>query len=718
MLDAIFAPRSIAVIGASPDERKLGHTVFKNIVVNGFPGALYPIHPTAGSVLEHKAYPNVTELPETPDLAVVVVPPQAVLGVAEECGQKGVQGLVVITAGFKEVGGEGRKLEAQLLEIVQRHGMRMVGPNCLGVIDNVSHMNASFAALMPLDGEIAFMSQSGAMCTAILDWSVVEGIGFSRFVSLGNKADVDEAALLEAWNADPRTRVILAYLEGISNGPEFMRVARAVTKQTPVIAIKSGTTAAGSRAISSHTGSLAGSEAAYEAAFLQAGILRAREMQDVFDQALIFAYQPLIGGDRVAIVTNAGGPGILATDAVENYGLQLARFEQGTIEALQAALPPTANVFNPIDVIGDARSDRYRIGIEAALADSNVDAVLVLLTPQAQSDVPETAQLIAELAAAQPEPRKPVVASFMGEHSLHEALKILNERRIPNYPFPERAVSALAAMEKHKRWREQPEGEYESFEVDHERVRRTFDAVRAEGRLELGELEAREVMAAYGMRLPESELARSPEEAVEIANRIGYPVVMKISSPDILHKSDIGGVRVGMETPGDVRDAYELIEYRARRYQPNADIRGVLVQQMAPKGRECLVGVSRDPQLGPMIGFGMGGIYVEVLKDVVFRLAPLSKQEAQSQMEAIRSFPILRGVRGQAPADLPVVLDTLLRTSQMVMDYPEIVEMDINPLVLYDQGQGGIVLDARIILAEDASKHAADEQHAEAVLAH
>jgi len=702
MLEAIFAPRALAVVGASPDARKLGHTVLKNIVQNGYPGAIYPIHPTAAEVLGHTAYASITALPETPDLAVIVVPPQAVLGVAEECGQKGVKGLIVITAGFKEVGAEGHKLEDQLLAIVQRYGMRMVGPNCLGVIDNVTQMNASFAALMPLKGNIAFMSQSGAICTAILDWSVAEGIGFSRFVSLGNKADIDEVALLKAWNDDPQSRVILAYLEGISNGPAFREVASEVTKQTPVIAIKSGTTAAGSRAISSHTGSLAGSEAAYEAAFRQSGILRARTMQDVFDQALLFAYQPLLQGDRIAIVTNAGGPGILATDAVENAGLELARFEPETIRRLQADLPPTANVYNPIDIIGDARSDRYRVGIAAALADANVDAVLVLFTPQAQSDVPETAEVIAELAEAQNKADgakiKPVVASFMGEKSLGPALKILNERQIPNYPFPERAVMALKSMHTYQQWREQPAGDYVSFEVDRERVQRTFDEVRAQGRLELGEVEAREVMAAYGMRLPPSELARSPEEAVTMANRIGYPVVMKISSPDILHKSDIGGVRANIQSANEVRDAYELIEYRARRYQPNADIRGILVQQQAPKGRECLVGVSRDPQMGPLIGFGMGGIYVEVLKDVVFRLAPLSKQEAQAQIEAIRSFPILRGVRGEAAADIASILDTLLRTSQLVMDFPEIVEMDINPLMVYDQGQGSIVLDARIIL--------------------
>ena len=700
MLEAVFAPQSVAVVGASPDERKLGHTVFRNIVVNGYSGALYPIHPTADEVLGHKVYPSISAIPEAPELAVIVVPPDAALQVADECGQRGVKALIVITAGFKEVGGDGHERERQLLETVRRYDMRMVGPNCLGIIDNITHLNASFAALMPLPGNIAFMSQSGAICTAILDWSVAEGIGFSRFVSLGNKADVDEVTLLQAWNNDPQSRVILAYLEGIADGERFVEVAREVTKETPVIAIKSGTTAAGSRAISSHTGSLAGSEQAYGAAFSQSGILRADTMQDVFDQALIFAYQPLIAGNRIAIVTNAGGPGILATDAIERAGLELARFEPATIQALQAKLPATANVLNPIDIIGDARSDRYHTGLTAALADPNVDSVLVLFTPQAGSEVAETATVIAELAEAQPEPRKPVVASFMGEYSLRPALEILNKRRIPVYPFPERAVAALKAMVEHRRWRERPPGEYVAFEVDQERVRQLFAEVRGTGRLELGELEARDVMAAYGLRLPESQLARSPEEAVEIATRIGYPVVMKISSPDILHKSDIGGVRVGVATAADVRDAYELIDYRARRYQPNADIRGILVQQQAPPGRECLVGVSRDPQFGPLVAFGMGGIYVEVLKDVAFRLAPISRAEAEEQVRSIRSFPILQGTRGQAPADIASVIDTVLRASQLVTDFPEIVEMDINPLMVYDQGQGSIVLDARIILAE------------------
>lgn len=695
MLEAIFAPRSVAIIGASPDPTRLGHQVLKNIVQNGYAGRVFPVHPRAERIFDLPTYPSVSAIPELVELGVIVVPPEAVLSVAEDCGQAGVRGLVVITAGFKEIGGAGRELEQKLVEIVQRYNMRMVGPNCLGVIDTVIKLNASFAAFMPLDGDIAFMSQSGAMCTAILDWSIPQGIGFSRFVSLGNKADVDEVALLHAWNADPHSKVILAYLEAISDGPGFIAAGREVTQNTPVIAIKSGTTAAGTRAASSHTGSLAGSEAAYEAAFMQSGIIRARTMGELFDLAKMFAYQPVIAGRRIAIVTNAGGPGIVATDAIEHSGLQMAELSPATIEQLKANLPPTANIYNPIDVVGDARSDRYRVALEAALADPNVDAALVLLTPQAQTDLMETSQLIIDLSKSQ---SKPVVTSFMGGQSLGACLKLLNEHHIPNYPFPEHAVGVLASMARYRDWRNRPTAEYVHFEVDKDRVRELFKRVRESGRVELGELESREVIEAYGMRLPKSELAQSPEEAAEIAARIGFPVVMKISSPDILHKSDIGGVKVGVSDPGMARDSYELIEYRARKYSRDAKIWGVLVQEQVRKGREILVGVSRDPQFGPLIGFGMGGIYVEVLKDIAFRLAPLSRQEVAEQVRAIRTFPLLKGVRGDAPADIAAAEETVLRVSQLVTDFPEIVEMDINPLVVYNQGEGAIVLDARIIL--------------------
>ena len=695
VLEAIFTPRSVAVVGASPDPTKLGHRVLKNIVENGYIGRILPIHPSAPQVLDLPAYASIGAVPEPIDLAVIVVPPQAVLGVVEECGKQKVQGLVVITAGFKEVGGEGKELERKLIELVAQYDMRMVGPNCLGIIDTTTPLNASFAALMPEKGQIAFMSQSGAMCTAILDWSKVEGIGFSRFVSLGNKADVDEVTLLEEWSDDPHNRVILAYLEGINDGQRFVETARRVTKKTPAIAIKSGTSQAGTQAASSHTGSLAGSEKAYEAAFSQSGILRANTMEQLFDYALAFSYQPLIPGNRVAIVTNAGGPGIICTDAAEHSGLAVARFDPSTIKRLQDELPPTANVFNPIDVIGDAKADRYEIALRAALADPNVDGVIVLFTPQGGSEPVETAQAIARLSADQP---KPVVTSYMGAASLGPALKLLNEHRIPNYAFPERAVSALRAMSRQREWIARPKGEYVRFDVDTERVRALFKSVREAGRVELGEIEARDVIEAYGMRLPQSRLARTPDEAATFASEIGFPVVMKISSPDILHKSDMGGVKVGIADASSARDTFELIEYRARKYSRDATIWGVLVQEMVPKGREVLVGVNRDPQFGPLVVFGLGGIYVEVMKDVAYNLAPVSRQEAAEQIRAIRSYPLLRGVRGDLPADIAAAEEVLLRVSQMVTDFPEIVEMDINPLVIHNQGQGAVVLDARIIL--------------------
>src|SRR3954447_1130589 len=695
MLEAIFAPQSVAIVGASPDPIKLGHRVLRNIVDNGYAGRVFPIHPAAPTILDLPTFPSVLAVPEPIDLAVIVVPSQAVLAVVDECGKHGVRGLVVITAGFKEVGGAGKELERKLIDLVRAYGMRMVGPNCLGIIDTTSKLNASFAALMPEAGQIAFMSQSGALCTAILDWSKPEGIGFSRFVSLGNKGDVDEVALLQAWGDDPANRVILAYLEGINDGSAFIKTAQAVTKRTPVIAIKSGTTQAGTRAISSHTGSLAGSERAYEAAFSQSGILRANTMEELFDYAMAFAYHPLIAGNRLAIVTNAGGPGIIATDAAERNGLALAQFTPETIELLQRDLPPAASVFNPIDVIGDARSDRYRVGLAAALADPNVDGALILFTPQAGSEPEETARVIAELSADQP---KPVVASYMGAASLGPALKLLNEHRIPNCAFPERAISALCAMARQREWSARPASEYAHFEVDNDRVRAVFARVRAAGRVELGEIEAREVIEAYGMRLPKSQLARSPDEAAAIAAAIGFPVVMKISSPDILHKSDIGGVRVGVADAAAARDSYELIEYRARKYSRDATIWGVLVQEQVRKGREVLVGVNRDPQFGPLVVFGLGGIYVEVLKDVAFRLAPLTRAEAAEQVRGIRTYALLEGVRGGPPADIAAAEEIILRVSQLVTEFPEIVEMDINPLVLHNQGEGAIVLDARIIL--------------------
>nr|MBC8252445.1 acetate--CoA ligase family protein [Ardenticatenia bacterium] len=615
MLDTFFHPKSVAVIGASRDPEKLGYAVLANLKEGGYQGHLYPINPRAGEILGLPAYPSVLDIPDPVDLAVVVIPYRFVPAVLEQCGQKGIPAVVVISAGFREAGREGLERERELVEIAHKYDLRLIGPNCLGVIDTSTPLNATFAAGMPPAGPIAFMSQSGALGTAVLDIAMAGRIGFSRFASLGNKADVSEIDLLEAWGDDPASRVILIYVEGLPDGQKFMQVARKVTRNKPVVAIKSGVTKSGSRAVSSHTGSLAGSEAAYKAAFQQAGVIRAPSMEALFDYARAFAYQPLLPGDRIGIVTNAGGPGILATDALEHANLEIPRLARETVEALEDYLPGAASAANPVDVLGDALADRYEHAIRLVLADPNVDGLIVIVTPQAMTEIEKTAHTVGRMSQ---ETDKPILGCFMGEARIEAGVKVLRQYGVPNYPFPERAAAALAAMSAYRREREQPIFEVQPCDVCTSPVRELFDRVRAEGRVSVGEAEAREVLEAYGFPIPQSRLAKTTEEAIEIAEDIGYPVVLKIASPDILHKTDVGGVKLNLRSPGDVRDAFDLIVYRAGRYVPGARIWGCLVQQMVMGGREVLVGMSRDPQFGPLVGFGLGGIYVEALKDVAF----------------------------------------------------------------------------------------------------
>jgi len=661
----------------------------------GYSGCLYPVNPKADEILGLKAYPSVLDIPDPVDLAVIVIPYPFVPAVLEQCGQKGIPAVVVISAGFREAGREGLEREMELIETARKYNLRLIGPNCLGVIDTNTPLNATFAAGMPPAGPIAFMSQSGALGVAVLDLALAGRIGFSKFVSLGNKADVSETDLLEAWGDDPASRVILIYIEGLPDGQKFIQVAREVTRHKPVVAIKGGVTRSGSRAVSSHTGSLAGSEAAYMAAFRQAGVIRAPSLEALLDYARAFAYQPLPRGPRVAILTNAGGPGILATDALERAGLELARLNRETTAALEGFLPGEASVANPVDILGDASAERYEQALQVLLADRGVDSVIVIAVPQAVIDIEATAEAVGRLAA---ETDNPLLGCFIGEASMETGVAILDRHGVPNYPFPERAAMALAAMDAYRRERERPIFEVQPCTVRTSPVRELFDRVRAEGRVSIGDAEAREVLKAYGFPVPESRLARTPEEAVEIAEEIGYPVVLKIASPDILHKTDVGGVRLNLGSPDDVRDAFDLIVYRAGRYVPGARLWGCLVQQMVPGGREVLVGMSRDPQFGPLVAFGLGGIYVEALKDVVFRVAPFGRQEAEEMIREIRSYPLLEGIRGEPPADHEAMVDALLRISQLVTDFPEIVELDINPLMVFEEGHGAMAIDMRLVL--------------------
>jgi len=701
MLEAFFTPQSVAVIGAARAPGKLGYGVLSNILQYGYSGKVYPINPKADEILGLKSYPTVLDVPGPVDMVVIVIPNRFVPQVMEQCGQKGVKAAIIISAGFREAGMEGIKLERQVLDTAKKYKIRVVGPNCLGIISPYTPLNASFAAGMPPKGGIAFMSQSGALCTAILDWALSEGIGFSHFVSLGNKADVDEVDLLQAWQEDENARVIIVYMEGLKDGQRFIRVARQVTQHKPVIAVKSGNTAAGSRAVSSHTGTLAGSERAYEAAFKQTGVLRADSIEHLFDYSLAFAYQPPLKGINIAIVTNAGGPGIMATDALESSGLKLAALRPETIERLRQGLPAAANVYNPIDVIGDALTDRYAHALKAALDDKNVDGVIVILTPQVYTKIEETAEVIGRLAA---NTEKPVLGCFMGQQRVGPGIKILTRYSIPNYSFPERAVGAFKAMAEFWDTRQRSVPQYAQYQVDQQTVRQVFDRVRDEGRLTLGDAESREIMEAYGLRIPRSTLAKTADEAVAAAESIGYPVVMKIASPDILHKSDIGGVRLNIRDADQVRDSFDLLVYRAQRYMADARIWGVLVQEMVSRGKEIIIGANRDPQFGPLLMFGLGGIYVEVLKDVTFRIAPLSRREASEMMDEIQSYHLLRGVRGEKPADLEAIIDTILRVSQLVTDFPEIVEMDINPLTVHEEGRGAVAVDMRFVLKEKESE--------------
>ena len=695
MLDAFFAPQSVAVIGASRDPEKLGYAVLANLKEGGYSGRLYPVNPRAGEILGLKAYPSVLDVHGPIDLAVVVIPYPLVPAALEQCGQKEVQAVVVISAGFREAGREGLEREIELLETARRYGLRLIGPNCLGVIDTTTPLNATFAAGMPPAGPMAFMSQSGALGTAVLDMAMAGRIGFSKFASLGNKADVSEIDLLEAWGNDPDSRVILIYVEGLPDGQRFIEVARKVTRHKPVVAIKSGVTVSGSRAVSSHTGSLAGSEAAYKAAFRQAGVIRATSMEALFDYARAFAYQPPLKGERIGIVTNAGGPGILATDALEYAGLEIPRLSRETVESLEAYLPGAASAANPVDVLGDALADRYEHAIRLVLNDPNVDGLLVIVTPQAMTEIEKTAGVVGQMAQ---EADKPVLGCFMGEARIEAGIKVLRRYGVPNYPFPERAAAALAAMNVYRREQERPIFEPELYTTRPAQVQELFDHVRAEGRVSIGDAEAREILEAYGFPIPTSRLAKTAEEAVEIAEEIGYPVVLKIASPDILHKTDIGGVKLNLRSPDDVRDAFELMAYRAERYVPGARLWGCLVQQMVSGGREVLLGMSRDPQFGPLVAFGLGGIYVEALKDVAFRVAPFSRQEAEEMIREIRSYPLLEGVRGEPPADHGAMVDALLRISQLATDFPEIMELDINPLVVFEEGRGAVAIDMRLVL--------------------
>jgi acetate---CoA ligase (ADP-forming) len=695
MLESFFYPASIAVVGASGDEKKVGHSVLRNLCRFKFPGRLYPVNPAGGEILGLKVYSKIADIGQPIDLAVIVIPAPYVPAALRECAAAAINSAIVISAGFKEAGKEGTLLEEELKTIVRERGMRILGPNCLGLINTANEMNATFAADMLPRGTIGFFSQSGAMGIAIMDWAIGNEVGFSKFISLGNKADLSEIDFIEYFMNDPDTSLILGYIEDVVDGRRFMEVAAKATKMKPVILLKSGGTEAGARAASSHTGALAGSDTAFDAAFKQTGIMRAQGVQDLFDTALAFAEGKIPAGNGLLIITNAGGPGIIAADSAERLGLKLPHMTRESITAMARKLPPNATVFNPVDVIGDATSERYGAVLEQAAKDPNVDGILVILTPQAMTDVGKTADVV--IAAAR-STDKPVITSFMGEKRVRPAIDKLKNASVPNFSYPELAVKAFKRLSEQRSWEnEQPEELVTSW-YNFDAAAEAVSSVLRAGIYQVGEEEAMRILTYYGFQFPKRALARTSREAAQQASRIGFPVVMKITSPDILHKTDVGGVRVNVKTPKEAEDAFAEITANARRIMREAFIKGVMVYEMVKGGKEVILGVTFDRTFGHMIMFGLGGIYVEVLKDVSFRIIPVARRDAIAMVNEIRTVGLLRGARGERPADLDAIATNIVNLSCLIRDFPEIQELDINPLMVMEKG--AVALDARIIFKQ------------------
>jgi acetyltransferase len=709
-LDAIFSPQSIAVVGASATPGKVGHDIFANILKGGYTGTLFPVNPGSKSILSVKAYKTIMDIPDPVELAIIILPPKLALTSVAQAIEKGVKGIVIVSAGFREVGGEGVAMEDKLIAMCKAAGVRLVGPNCLGVINPLAgvRMNASFSSRMPQPGHMAFISQSGALCAAVLDFAADRDFGFSKFISIGNKADVDELDLLRYLHEDMDTEVIMIYQEALGRGPEFIEAVKKITsgdRPTPILAIKSGRTSAGAKAAASHTGALAGSEAVYDAIFEQAGIIRVDTIDELFDFANAFAckkesalgkmVRKMPAGNRVAIITNAGGPGILATDMTMSSGLKLAKFSDETIEVLASHLPAAANIHNPVDVIGDADYGRYENALAAVINDGGVDGALVILTPQSMTDAEGTAKAIVKIARRS---SKPILSCFMGIVDVSAGVKYLQEYGYPVYKFPENAAKSFAALFRFSKWLNRQHLAQYKLKHDKKRAAAVIKGCLAAGKTRLGELDGVELLKCYGLNVLPTKLAKTAKEAITLASDMKYPVVMKIASAQILHKSDAKGVMVGLKSDAEVRKAFDQIVANARAYDPKAVIDGVLVVKMATPGEEVILGVNRYPVFGPLLMFGLGGIFVEVFKDVEFRLAPIGRNEARRMIQKIKGYKLLRGFRGKPKADVEIIEKTLVSLSDMVVDNPEIMEMDINPMLVHEEGCGATVADCRIIL--------------------
>ncbi len=700
-LEALFTPKSIAVVGASTRPGTVGYDLLTNLIRDKFNGKIYPVNPKATELQGLPVYKTLTDIPGDVDLAVLIVPAKAVPGIVEESKAKGVKGMIIISAGFKETGAEGAKAEKELAAQVKAAGIPLIGPNCLGVI--CAHpdvrMNASFASKICSYGNLGFISQSGALCTSVLDYAEARHMGFSKFVSFGNKADVKEIDLLEYLANDPETKVIAMYLEDISDAKRFIEVASDTfwSKGKPIICLKSGRSAEGAKAVSSHTGSLAGSDKVYDAIFTQCGVQRVNTIAELFDNAALYTTQALPKGNRVAIITNAGGPGIMATDAAMAAGLTLAKLEESTKAALKPpVLPEAAALNNPVDVIGDAHHDRYEAAIKAVMNDPNVDMGVVVLTPQSMTDTDKIGEIVPPVVKAI---GKPVVGAFMGVADVAEGVNNLAKAGVPNYEFPENAVKALAASTRLVAMRELGQREYVQFsDCDVQKAQKVIAGFLGnDNEKYLTQADCRALFECYKLPLLKSGIAKSAEEAAGIVAGIGKKVVMKVMSADVVHKFDAGGVLLNIEGADGAKAGYAKIYENIGKNVPGAKIDGILIEEMAEKGVETIIGCNRDG-LGPLMMFGLGGTLVELLKDVSFRLAPMWKISAERMIREIKAFKVLDGYRGTPKSDLDSVVDVLLRMSAMVVNHPEIAECDINPLIVHPEGKGSSVADSRVML--------------------
>lgn len=692
-----LSPRSVAVIGAS-EKGGVGNAIFSNIL-NGYKGKIYPINPSSPTVLGIKAYKSVLEVPEDIDLAVVATPNRIVPAVMEDIGKKKIKGAIIVTAGFKEVDEQGAKLEKDIGSIAKRYGTRLIGPNCLGImsLSESNIMNLTFLKITPMYGGIALISQSGAICAATVEDAIEQRIGFSKVISMGNKVDMDENDILELLADDVETKVIVMYLEDIHDGRRFMQISKRIIMENrkPIIVIKAGRTPEGAKAAISHTGALMGADETYDALFVQSRVIRVDTMQELFELSTAFSKQPTPpeqGG--VVIVSNAGGPAIISTDACSKYGLKIADISAST-EAIVKVIPPHGSARNPVDIVGDADFSRFEKVLVEVISNPNVGSIVTMCTPSATLNYDDLARTIVKTSK---DSGKTMLAALMGLAEGTKNKEILSEGGIPHFMYAESAIRTLEAMYRFRDFLKKPAGRLKIFDVDKKKVRTVLENVRNSGRKNLIEEEGYEVLAAYGFTTPKTVLGNSEEDCVSAANNIGYPVVMKIASRDIIHKSDAGGVKVGVTNDEQVRTAFNTILQNVKTYKPDADIKGVLVQEMVSSGKEIILGAKQDPIFGSLVMFGLGGIYVEILRDVVFRLAPVDEQEARQMVHSIKTLKLLKGVRGEKPSDLGAIVDSLQRLSQLVTEFPEIEEFDINPLLVLQEGKGVRTVDVRISL--------------------